>query len=126
MQRPQPGLYRDPGYTFERVSHCASVSQNGTGGEQTLYLALLNKDANRAVTVHLDVPGIVASEAEIREVGAASYLTENSIARPNAVKLTEPRKQRIADDSSRMSYRLMPNTLVSLRLPVSELKQTNR
>ena len=122
---PQPGLYRDPDYTFERVSHCASLSQNETGGGHTLYLALLNKDANRPVTVQLDVSGVAAAEVTTHEVRAASYLTENTITRPEAVQLAGPRTVRITDDAGRMSYRLMPNTLVLMRLPVSKVKQTN-
>ena len=85
----------------------------------------LNKDANRPVTIHFDVSGTSATEAEIHEVRAARYLTENTIARPDAVKLTGPRKVRIVDDAGRMSYRLIPNTLVVLRLPVSKVKYTS-
>jgi len=117
---PQPGLYRDPEYTFERVSHCASLSQNETNGGHTLYLALLNKDASRPVTIRLDVSGATATEATVHEVRAPSYLTENTIARPDAVKLTGPRRERLIDATGRMTYRLMPNTVVVLQISVSK------
>ena len=124
IEAPQPGLYRDPDYTFERISHFASLSRNAAG--HTLYLALLNKDANRPVTIQLDVSGVTATEAEIHDVRAARYLTENTIAQPDAVHLTGPRKEQIVDDAGRMSYRLMPNTLAVLRIPVDKDSRTDQ
>jgi len=116
---PESGLYRDPEYAFDRISHCASLSRSSKDNGNTLYLALLNKDANRPVTIQLTVPGVTATHAEIHEVRAASYLTENTIARPDAVRLTGPRMVSIVDDAGGRSYRLMPNTLVVLQIPVS-------
>ena len=86
----------------------------------TLYVALLNKDAGRPVTIHLDMSAISATEAEIRDVQAASHLTENTIARPDAVKLTGPRRARLIDATGRMTYRLTPNTLAVLQFPIGE------
>lgn len=120
ISAPQPGLYRDPEYSFERISHHASVSRNETGGGHTLYLAVLNKDNSHPVTIQLDVSGVTGSSAEVHEVRAASYLTENTIARPDAVRLTGPHRERIVNGAGQMTYRLMPNTLTVLQISVSE------
>lgn len=116
---PQPGLYRDPEFTFERVAHCASLSRNEPDGGYTLYVALLNKDANNPVAIRLNMPGVAVADADVQEVRASSYLTANTIARPDAVRLTAPRRVQIVDKAGRMAYRMMPNTLAVLRFSVS-------
>lgn len=117
---PQSGLYRDPDYTFERVSHYASLSRNSNGSGETLYLALLNKDAGQPVMIQLRTHGFSATEATVREVRAASYLTENTIARPDAVRTVEPRRVRLVDDTGHLKFRLLPNTLAVLEIAVSD------
>lgn len=116
IDAPQPGLYRDPKYTFERVSHCASMSRSKSGRGSKLYLALLNKDAQQRVRVRINIrdwrPG---SEVEVHEVRADSYLTENTIEHPAAVTLSGPRTERAAVDAGSMTFLLNPNTLAVLR-----------
>jgi alpha-L-arabinofuranosidase len=106
---PQDGLYTDPEYTFSRVTHCASRSGD------SLYLALLNKDAHRSVDVRINVPDWkLKPAADVYDVGADSYLAENTIERPDLATLSGPKSQRVKD-SGTMSYRLKPNTLAVLR-----------
>ena len=119
IEAPQTGLYRDPEFTFERVAHCASLSRNEPDGGYTLYLALLNKDANNPVAIQLNLPGLAVTDANVQEVRASSYLTANTIARPDAVTLTAPRRVQIVDKAGRMAYRMMPNTLAVLRFSVN-------
>ena len=119
IEAPQTGLYRDPEFTFERVAHCASLSRNEPDGGYTLYLALLNKDANNPVAIQLNLPGLAVTDANVQEVRASSYLTANTIARPDAVTLTAPRRVQSVDKAGRMAYRMMPNTLAVLRCSVN-------
>ena len=119
IEAPQTGLYRDPEFTFERVAHCASLSRNEPDGGYTLYLALLNKDANNPVAIQLNLPGLAVTDANVQEVRASSYLTANTISRPDAVTLTAPRRVQIVDKAGRMAYRMMPNTLAVLRCSVN-------
>ena len=105
---PKNGLYTDPEYAFSRVSHCAS--QSGA----RLYLALLNKDARRAVDVRINVLDCKLSpEVKLYEVGADSYLAENTIEHPDLVTLSGPEAQRLNAPAG-MSYHLEPNTLAVL------------
>lgn len=113
---PAPGLYTDPEYSFSRVSHCASRT-----GDQ-LYLALLNKDAHEAVEVALDLrQWRLKPEFAVYEVGADSYLAENTIAEPNRVTLSGPRTVR-RTEAVPLTYRLQPNTLAVLKFQ----RQTER
>jgi alpha-L-arabinofuranosidase len=106
---PQSGLYFDPEYAFSRVSHCASRS-----GDH-LYLALLNKDAHQPVTVRVSIEDWrLKPQVEVHEVRADSYLEENTVQRPDAVKPSGPRVDR-AQESGQMTYLLKPNTLAVLR-----------
>ncbi|HJN16175.1 MAG TPA: alpha-L-arabinofuranosidase C-terminal domain-containing protein, partial [Armatimonadota bacterium] len=106
---PADGLYTDPEYDFQRVTHCASRTGDG------LYLALLNKDAHESVEVGIDVRAWKLRPAvEIYEVGADSYLAENTIEQPDQVTLHGP-ETRAMQGSRRMEYHLRPNTLAVLR-----------
>ena len=106
---PQDGLYTDPEYAFQRVTHCASRS-----GDR-LYLALLNKDAHRLVTVQLNIADWKLQPAvEVYEVGADSYLAENTIEAPDCVTLRRPQTRRMQDLHG-MEYDLRPNTLAVLQ-----------
>ena len=113
---PKTGVYRDPKYSFQRVSHCASVSHGFAGNGDKLYLALLNKDARQRVQVRINIrdwqPG---TEVEVHEVRADSYLAENTIDKPDTVTLSGPRVQRVGDDAGAMTFLLKPNTLAVLR-----------
>ena len=112
---PRPGLYRDPEYTFPRVSHCASVSLGESGLGNSLYLALLNKDARQGVEVQVSIEGWpLETSIEIHEVHADSYLSENTIKSPNTVTLARPKVQRVEEPAA-MTYQLKPNTLAVLR-----------
>ena len=106
---PQDGLYADPEYAFSRVTHCASRS-----GDR-LYLSLLNKDAHRPVDVRISIVDWKLRPAvAVYEVGADSYLAENTIERPDRVTLSGPRTESVENPGA-MSYRLKPNTLAVLR-----------
>ncbi len=106
---PQDGLYTDPPYVFSRVTHCASRSGD------MLYLSLLNKDAHRSVDVRINVVDWkLRSTVDAYEVGADSYLAENTITRPDLVTLAGPKTHHVLD-SGTTSYRLEPNTLAVLR-----------
>ena len=106
---PKGGIYIDPKYEFWRVTHCASRSGD------TLYLALLNKDAHRPVDIQIRILDWKLKPAvEAYEVGAESYLAENTIAKPELVKMSGPKTERV-QNFGRMSYRLAPNTLAVLR-----------
>ncbi len=106
---PHDGLYTDPQYTFSRVSHGASRSGD------TLFLALLNKDAHRPVDVRIRVEGWpLAPDAEAYTVGADSYLARNTIDRTDRVRLRGPISRKVPD-SGPWSYLLEPNTLAVLR-----------
>ena len=107
---PAPGLYTDPEYSFDRVTACASRTGD------TLYVALLNKDAHEAVEVRIQIADWPAQSAiEAYEVGADSYLAENTIAEPDRVTLRGPEPLEIANASD-LTYRLPPNTLIVLRI----------
>jgi alpha-L-arabinofuranosidase len=109
IEAPAPGLYTDPEYNFQRVSHCATRS-----GDK-LYLALLNKDAHETVEVALKfAQWPVKPEMVVYEVGADSYLAENTIAQPERVKLVGPRTVALKP-AAPLTYSLPPNTLVVLQ-----------
>ena len=115
VDAPKTGLYFDPEYKFSRVSHCASVSPGDSRSGDKLYLALLNKDARHPVSVRISIHDWeVKPSVEVHEVRADSYLAENTIERPNTVKLAGPNAVRV-EDSRKMTYRLAPNTLAVLR-----------
>jgi alpha-L-arabinofuranosidase len=117
---PKSGLFRDPEYTFERVSHCASVSHGDSGRGDELYLALLNKDARQPVEVQITVEDWpLKTSVEIHEVRANSYLAENTIKSPNTVTLAGPKVDRV-EDFGKMTYQLKPNTLAVLRFQNNE------
>ena len=106
---PADGLYTDPEYTFRRVSQCASRTGDG------LYVALLNKDAGRPVDVTITVRDWkVEPVAVVHEVGADSYLAENTIEQPDRVTLSGPETRRVQTPGG-MEYRVKPNTLAVLR-----------
>ena len=112
---PKSGLYRDPRHTFQRVTHCASVSQGVSGSGDRLYLTLLNKDARQPVEIQISVEDWpLKSAVEIHEVRADSYLAENTIKSPNTVTLIGPKASRVGD-SGKVAYQLKPNTLAILR-----------
>ena len=106
---PADGLYWDPEFSFQRVTCCA------TRGEDSLYVALLNKDAHEAVAVELNIGSWrLRPEVVAHVVGADSYLAENTIQEPERVKLVGPDALHVPDPAN-MTYRLPPNTLVVLR-----------
>jgi alpha-L-arabinofuranosidase len=109
LAAPADGLYTDPEYTFPRVTHC--VSRTG----DTLYVALLNKDAHQPVNVRISLGDwTLRPLAEVYEVGADSYLAENTVAEPQRVTLSGPKARRVPSRGG-MEYRLGPNTLAVLR-----------
>ena len=115
IEAPKTGLYFDPEYSFSRVSHCASMSPGESGNGDKLYLALLNKDARQPVAVQISIQDWeVEPTVAVHEVRADSYLAENTIERPNLVKLTGPKAIRV-EASGKMTYLLAPNTLAVLR-----------
>ncbi len=109
IHAPKNGIYTDPEYTFERVSHCVSRSDN------KLYIALLNKDAKKSVNVCINIrawrynPQIISYE-----VSGKSYLDENTIKQPDCVKLSKPKIIKIKL-SEPVRYFLKPNTLAVLK-----------
>jgi len=106
---PADGLYTDPAYEFQRVSHCASRTGDA------LYLALLNKDAHMPVEAQIDLQGWAAKpSAQVWEVGADSYLAENTIEEPDRVTLSGPKAWRVPEPEA-PAYTLKPNTLAVLR-----------
>ena len=106
---PRDGLYTDPEFAFQRVTCCASRSGN------KLYLALLNKDAHRPVDVSISIRDwTFKPSAELYEVSAESYLSENTIEEPGRVMLSGPTTCR-AQGPDGMEHRLEPNTLAVLR-----------
>ncbi len=120
---PQPGLYRDPEYTFARISHCASASHVESGRGNNVYLTLLNKDARQTVEVQINIEDWpLKSSVETHEVRADSYLAENTIKSPNTVTLAGPKVDRV-EDSGRMTYQLKPNTLAVLRFQSNERRR---
>ncbi|MDA1055760.1 MAG: hypothetical protein O3C40_35655 [Planctomycetota bacterium] len=77
--------------------------------------ALLNKDANQAVETRIEIRDWPRKAAvEVHEVRADSYLAENTIERPDTVKLADPQTLQLALTGT-MTYRLKPNSLVVLR-----------
>ncbi|MDA1055695.1 MAG: hypothetical protein O3C40_35315, partial [Planctomycetota bacterium] len=106
---PKPGVYFDPVFAFDRVTHCASLR-----GDR-LYVALLNKDANQSVETRIEIQDWPRKAAvEVHEVRADSYLAENTIERPDTVKLADPQTLQLAPTGT-VTYRLKPNSLVVLR-----------
>ena len=109
IEAPEAGLYFDPEHTFPRVTHCASLSGD------SLYLAVLNKDAHQPVEVRISIQDWpVETAVEVHEVRADSYLAENTIQQPDTVTLTGPQFERVAE-SGQMTYLLRRNTLAVLR-----------
>jgi hypothetical protein len=105
---PPNGLYWDPEYHFERVSHCATRSGS------SLYLAVLNKDAHLPVDLRVMIRGWkVNPTLETHAVGADSYLAENSMAEPARVNLAGPNRVTLKDPAE-AGLRLGPNTLMVL------------
>jgi len=106
---PKDGLYTDPEYAFHRVTHCASRTGND------LYLALLNKDAHQPVEVQIRIRDWkLRSSVDLHQVTADSYLTENTIERPDQVVLSGSESQSVSNPGE-MRYLLDPNTLAVLR-----------
>lgn len=106
IDAPANGLYWDPEYHFDRVVHCVTRS----GG--LLHLAILNKDAHLPVDLRVSFRGWrVEPKAEIRAVGADSYLAGNSMAEPRRVTLLGP-EEAVAADPAQPRFRLWPNTLM--------------
>jgi len=106
---PAGGLYTDPEYRFPRLTHCATRS------DRRLYLALLNKDAHRAVPVAVRIHGPAGEEAAaVYAVGADHYLAENTLDRPDRVTLTGP--EPLMRKGKEWAYRLPPNTLAVVQL----------
>ena len=109
IDAPKTGLYFDPQYAFARVTQCASLSDN------RLYVALLNKDAHQTVETRITIQDWRTTAAvEVHEVRADSYLAENTIERPDTVKLADPQTLPLAQTGT-LTYRLKPNSLVVLR-----------
>lgn len=109
IDAPAPGLYTDPEYNFERVVQLATRTGD------SLYLALLNKDAHEAVQVDINIADWqVRPEVDVYEVGADSYLAENTIEEPDRVTIIGPTTLRV-EDATAMTYLLGPNTLAVLR-----------
>lgn len=105
---PSDGLYTDPPYEFERVSHCATRT-----GDR-LYLALLNKDAHQPVEVDIRINGWQPVDVvEVYEVGDDDYLARNTIEKPNQITLQGP-KTRQPRDAAAMGIILRPNRLTVL------------
>lgn len=106
---PPNGLYWDPEFHFDRVTHCA------TRKGDFLYLAVLNKDAHLTVDLGVDIQGWkLDSSAETHTVGADSYLAENSLGDPNRVTLSGPHTMTFANPA-KARLPLGPNTLMVLR-----------
>jgi alpha-L-arabinofuranosidase len=106
---PRNGLYWDPAYHFERVTHCA------TKRGDSLFVAILNKDAHAAVDVRLLIREWTPTAAvEIHAVGAESYLAENTPANPARVTRSGPDIATIGNPSD-ARFRISPNTLKVLR-----------
>jgi alpha-L-arabinofuranosidase len=106
---PRDGLYTDPAYQFPRVTEVASRSGD------TLYLALLNRDAHQQVAVEIGVQGWkLRPTMQVSEVGASSYLAENTIAQPNRVTLSGPHQRQLRDPRE-IEYLLRPTTLAVLQ-----------
>ena len=109
IEAPPNGLYWDPEFHFDRVTHVA------TRKGDFLYLAVLNKDANLTVDLGLDIQGWkLESTVETHAVGADSYLAENSMANPNRVTLSGPNAMTFGNPA-RPRLPLSPNTLLVLR-----------
>jgi hypothetical protein len=105
---PPHGLYWDPDYHFERVSHCATRTGSA------LYLAVLNKDAHLPVDLRVNIRGWrVMPSVETHSVGADSYLAENSMTEPSRVTASGPAFVTFRDPAS-ARLRLGPNTLMVL------------
>ncbi len=114
IEAPANGLYWDPEFHFERVTHLATRRDN------TLYLALLNKDANLSVDLLIDIRGWeVEASAGKYAVGADSYLAGNSLEAPDNIALSE---ENIAVDPSNMKILLPPNTLTVLRFTKNDAR----
>lgn len=106
---PAGGLYWDPEFHFDRVTHCA------TRKGDFLYLAVLNKDAHLTVDLGVDIQGWkLDSSVEAHTVGAASYLAENSLAEPDRVTLSGPQTMTFVNPA-KARLPLGPNTLMVLR-----------
>ena len=103
---PKDGLYFDPPFEFERVTHCATVKD----GE--LFVALVNKDAHQAVEVTLRIDGWAPAPGATFDawtVTGGSYLAENTIEDPDRVTLQGP------TTLEGQRYRCEPNSVAVLR-----------
>jgi alpha-L-arabinofuranosidase len=107
IEAPDNGFYWDPEFHFDRVTHLATRKGN------SLYLAVLNKDANLPVGLQIDIRGWNV-EASVKKyaVGAGSYLARNSLKNPDNVSLSE---DTIIVNPSNMQVPLPQNTLTVLR-----------
>lgn len=119
IQAPQPGLYRDAEFTFERVTHCVSVSRSDSGDGFDLYVALLNKDARDPVSIVLDIPGRLSDQASVHEVRSNDYLAENTIQNPETVTTSGPQMKQIKNQDGERVFLLQPNTLAVLRFQLA-------
>ena len=109
IEAPPNGLYWDPEFNFDRVTHVA------TRKGDFLYLAVLNKDANLTVDLGLDIQGWkLKSAVETHAVGSESYLAENSMADPNRVTMSGPNAMTFGNPA-KARLPLSPNTLLVLR-----------
>lgn len=109
IEAPPNGLYWDPEFHFDRVTHVA------TRKGDFLYLAVLNKDANLTVDLGLDIQSWkLKSAVETHAVGSESYLAENSMADPNRVTLSGPNAMTFRNPA-KARLPLSPNTLLVLR-----------
>lgn len=88
---PPNGLYVDPPFAFERVTYCATVKDG------KLFVALVNKDAHKAVDVTLRFDRWPAKPTYSTWTvsgggggGGGGYLAQNTIAQPDRVTLQGP------------------------------------
>ena len=109
IEAPRNGLYWNPEFRFDRVTHCATRTGD------SLYLAVLNKDAHQTVDLGVAVHGWQPSPTvEVHSVGADSYLAENSMADPERVTRKGPTHIAIGNPAA-ARFPLPPNTLMVLR-----------
>ena len=92
------------------------MSPGAAENDDSLYLTLLNKDAHQAVQVHIQIRDWQAKpNIQVHQVTATSYLSENTIQRPDTVRLRPPENYRTGV-SGKIRLRLKPNTLTVLRI----------